>query len=116
MTDNSCPMPRYSSLKRSTKPIRAKKKPLVRVYKSGKVRLTGKKLTNLRWSCWIRDLRTCVECMQPTHFTARFPGDPQAYDMAHIQSRGAGGSDTLDNVVTKCHRCHMQEHTKGLKR
>jgi hypothetical protein len=26
VTDNSCPMPRYSSLKRSTKPIRAKKK------------------------------------------------------------------------------------------
>jgi len=44
-------------------------------------------------------------------YLARFDGDPLAYDMAHIVSRGAGGSDELSNVRTLCHRDHMREHS-----
>lgn len=45
-----------------------------------------------------------------THYFAYYEGDPLAFDMAHIRSRGAQGSDTLDNVKTNCHRCHMAAH------
>ena len=113
MNDNSCPMPPYSSLKRSTKPIRAKKKPLVRIGKvSGKVRLTGKKLLWLRFECYARDRTNCQQCGTKTYWMARFDGDPDAYDMAHRRNKRMHG-DTLNNVVTKCHRCLMQEHSKG---
>lgn len=77
------------------------------------VRLTGQVLAALRYQCWIRDLCRCQECGAATHFQAFFDGDPLAYDMAHIQSRGAGGSDGLENVRTLCHRCHQKEHMEG---
>lgn len=36
--------------------------------------------------------------------------------LAHIQSRGAGGSDTAENTLCKCFHCHIEvEHTKGDK-
>jgi 5-methylcytosine-specific restriction endonuclease McrA len=77
----------------------------------GIVRLTGQDLAALRRACWERDQGKCQVCGISTYWQARFAGDPQAYDMAHIKSRGAGGSDTLDNVRTLCHRCHMREHS-----
>ena len=113
MTDFSVPMPPYSSIKRSTKRIRPKKHAQVRVGKLGIVRLSGKALEQLRIQCWTRDLGNCQKCGHFTFFTPRFDGDPVAYDMAHIISRGAGGSDALDNVRTLCHRDHMNEHAKG---
>jgi hypothetical protein len=42
-----------------------------------------------------RDGKRCQDCGIVTHYRARYDGDPNAYDMAHIQSRGAQGSDTL---------------------
>jgi 5-methylcytosine-specific restriction endonuclease McrA len=61
----------------------------------------------------MRDMTICQKCGQFTLWAPRYPGDPEAFDMAHIISRGAGGSDTLDNVRTLCHRDHMNEHAKG---
>ncbi len=54
----------------------------------------------------------CQDCGVRTFYAARFDGDSYAYDMAHIKSRGAGGSDVIENVKTKCHECHMREHQK----
>jgi len=34
--------------------------------------------------------------------------------VSHIKSRGAGGSDTLDNVKWSCSDCHYKRHSKGL--
>lgn len=78
------------------------------------IRLTGRALFNLRLDCFMRDGGICRECGANTYFQARFGGDPLAYDMAHIQSRGAGGSDTLENVRCLCHACHMKEHVGNL--
>ena len=114
MTDFSVPMPPYSSIKRSTKRIRPKKHAQVRVGKvTSCIRLSGKALEELRFVCWVRDDGRCQRCFIQTYYEARFDGDPLAYDMAHIIGRGAGGSDTLDNVRTLCHRDHMTEHSKG---
>jgi 5-methylcytosine-specific restriction endonuclease McrA len=74
------------------------------------VRLKGKALAELRHQCYHRDEGWCQVCHMPVFFWARFDGDPLAYDMAHIKSRGAGGSDTLENVRTLCHKDHMNEH------
>src|SRR6185437_14449498 len=77
------------------------------------VRLTGEKLARLRLECWMRDLGRCKQCGRKLFFEKRYEGDPLAYDMAHKKSRGAGGSDTLDNVEAQCHECHMREHNEG---
>jgi 5-methylcytosine-specific restriction endonuclease McrA len=82
-------------------------------YPSGRIRLKGKALEDLRLKRFWRDNETCRKCGERVYFTARFDGDPQAYDMAHIVSRGAGGSDVIGNVETWCHRCHMRFHNTG---
>ena len=75
------------------------------------VRLTGNALKKLRLECFVRDFGRCNVCGRKVFYEARFPGDPLAYDMAHVRSRGAGGDDSLENVRTLCHECHMAEHT-----
>ena len=78
-----------------------------RVYKSGRIRLTGSDLADLRFACWRRDGGRCVRCnVAVSDYTLL-----NKYDMAHIKSRGAGGSDVLENVKTLCHQCHMREHS-----
>ena len=88
---------------------------MIKVGKLGIVRLTGKDLEKLRDDCWERDRGRCQACGDFVYYSPRWDGDTLAFDMAHIKSRGAGGSDTLENVRTLCHKCHMKEHTKGLK-
>lgn len=100
----STPLRRYTRLKAKRSKPRNRKTV---------VRLTGNALTILRLQCWVRDGIWCKECGQRTYWEPRYEGDPQAYDMAHIVSRGAGGSDVLENVRALCHACHMKEHQEG---
>lgn len=37
-------------------------------------------------------------------------------DPAHIQSRGAGGDDSFENVLPLCRPCHHHQHYVGLCR
>ena len=106
-------MIRRTPIKRYT-PVRKKRHgPETRIGKTGTIRLTGKALGVLRRDCIERDKGVCQECGIGVSWTPLFDGDPQAYDMAHIKSRGAGGSDVLDNVRCLCHSCHMKEHNCG---
>lgn len=115
MTD-SCPMPRYSSLKRSQKRIAPRKKDQRRVGKvSGTVRLSGPAMRRLREFVYERDHGQCqwtgcgkVLPLQGDVFTRAH--------LAHFASRGAGGSDTAANTRILCPKHHLiDEHTKGIK-
>lgn len=91
-----------------------KRKPEVRIGKvTGKIRVSGKALERLREACFDRDNGRCQTCGDFVYYSERWDGDTLAFDMAHIESRGASGSDELSNVKTMCHRCHMKEHTEG---
>lgn len=70
------------------------------------VRLTGKKMEELRRKCFERDGQRCRECGHMVGWLDM--------EMAHIIARSKGGSDTLDNVRTLCGRCHRIEHSHGL--
>lgn len=83
----------------------------VKVGKTGRVRLTGEALSSLRGHTYMESLERCQNCAERIFYAARFAGDPLAYDMAHIKSRGAGGSDLPSNVRALCHRDHMAEHS-----
>ena len=78
--------------------------------KLGRIRLKGKPLADLRRQCFTRDGWACVECGVGVSWVSGH--------MAHIKSRGAGGSDVLENVRTLCggpDGCHMKEHNCGGK-
>jgi len=105
------PLLPYSSIRR-----RKKKRAETRIGKvTGTVRLSGAALAELRWACFRRDNGVCQDCGRVTDLSVP-DCFPTKFDMAHIKSRGAGGSDTLDNVRTLCHACHMKEHTEGVVR
>lgn len=107
MTDFSVPMPRR--LKRSTKPIRPRKKAERRVGKLGIVRLSGQALVDLRNACYMRDHGLCRECGKPLLFDAEWKGHPDRYHMAHIGNKRMYG-DTIENVRALCGDCHRAEH------
>jgi len=50
-------------------------------------------------------VRFCEWCGVP-HWKTAWPLDPH-----HIKSRGAGGGDTLDNLVMLCRPCHDDAQT-----
>lgn len=86
---------------------------MICVSKTGVVRLKGDDLERLRTRCYERDEKRCVDCNKWLRFERDYP---DSMHMAHVKGRGAGGSDTLENVLTKCFDCHIQkEHNAGGK-
>ena len=109
------PLPRQrkpiarSPLKRSTKPI-PKKRKTPRHYKTI-VRLDAAGMEQLREDAHLRAHGRC-EVPLP-HDCPQFISLDYG-DLAHIKSRGAGGSDTLDNVWWSCKTGHrVVMHTYG---
>lgn len=72
------------------------------VGRTGRLRLKGLELAKLRMFCLVRAKYRCEECGCWVSW--------ETSEMAHRQSRGAGGSDTPDNVRCLCRECHRAEH------
>jgi 5-methylcytosine-specific restriction endonuclease McrA len=68
------------------------------------VRLKGPALAALRKDRYIKDEGRCVGCGKKVCLEN---GGWLNAHMAHVVGRGAGGSDTIDNVRTKCMECHL---------
>lgn len=105
-----------SVLKRRT-PLRARRnKPEMRVGKvTGKIRLSGLKLEALRESAYYRAGGRC----QWSGCGAILPLYGSVFNRAHLihlVSRGAGGSDTIENTRIGCYFHHIEcEHATGEK-
>jgi 5-methylcytosine-specific restriction endonuclease McrA len=39
-----------------------------------------------------------------------------AVEVHHIKSRGSGGGDTPDNLISLCYKCHTKAHTGKLSK
>jgi 5-methylcytosine-specific restriction endonuclease McrA len=70
--------------------------------KTGRLRLKGEALAALRRRVFTRDKWCCCVCGEPCGWVSGH--------LAHIQSRGAGGSDTEENTRLLCAFCHDAEH------
>ena len=73
--------------------------------KLGRIQLKGKPMEKLRRERFTLDGWCCVDCGRPVSWASGH--------LAHVQSRGAGGSDTIENTRTKCLGCHNAEHNCG---
>jgi 5-methylcytosine-specific restriction endonuclease McrA len=74
----------------------------ITVGKLGRIRLKGGDLASLRRRVFVRDRWLCRECGRGCGWVTGH--------LAHIVSRGAGGSDTEANTRLLCAECHMKEH------
>lgn len=72
------------------------------------VRLKAQAMRELRFEVFRRDGWKCVDCGVPVRWDGIGAGH-----LAHIRSRGAGGSDTLSNTRLLCSACHRGEHNGG---
>lgn len=76
------------------------------------VRLKREELQALRIARFMLDGGRCVDCHTFVWLDAPLE-NPLRMHLAHEVSRGAGGSDTIENTRTKCGRCHGREHNGG---
>ena len=65
------------------------------------IRLKGKALQYLYNAIWIRDNGLCQVC-----FIAVCQGTPPH----HKRFKSKGGSDTMENLITICPKCHNKIH------
>ena len=80
---------------------------MIRVGKLGIIRRNGKDMALLRQIVFERDRYRCCDCGKPVSWDSGH--------LAHIQSRGAGGSDVPENLRTLCAICHAKDHNAGGK-
>ena len=80
--------------------------------KNAAIRLKGDAMLKLRLDMWDRDTGRCCDCGEQVSW---FDTGERTGEMAHIRSRGANGSDTLENVRLLCRRCHRNSHNCGGK-
>lgn len=71
----------------------------IKVGKLGIVRLKGPHMHALRTDVFERDNYTCQNCGAGVLWNTGH--------LAHIKSRGAGGSDTRENTRILCQGCHL---------
>ena len=87
--------------------------------KLGRVRLYGSDLKALRDAVYARDGGRCQWTTNGVSCGRWMPKDGDLWTRAHLAhkvSRGAGGSDTLENCEIRCPHHHLvSEHTKGEK-
>lgn len=80
---------------------------MIRVGKLGIIRRNGKDMAQLRQEVFERDKFRCCDCGKLVSWDSGH--------LAHIKSRGAGGSDVELNLRTLCALCHAKEHNAGGK-
>lgn len=61
--------------------------------------------------CFERDGYTCqnVECLKS------YPEDEHPLQPHHIKTKGSGGGDELENLITLCWKCHRLVHDGHIK-
>ena len=65
-------------------------------------KLASLQYTKLRHAIYQRAFGACEVCYRWTSFNE--------FDLHHKRSRGAGGSDTKENVIGVCRECHNKIH------
>ena len=76
-----------------------------------KVRLNGSEMKELRQNAFYRASGQCENAPFGDAQKSRCPVRIYwtNFHLAHIESRGRGGSDTLENVLACCPDCHFED-------
>ena len=89
-------------------PIKRKPRKHRESWRSGKIRLNAKEMCELRQSVLARSEYRCENEFNGER--CRAPLTWMMFEMHHMQSRGRGGSDTMENCIALCRACHRMHH------
>lgn len=78
------------------------------VTKSGRVRLDARGMYELRQNVLARSEYRCENDFNGDR--CRAPLTWMMFEMHHMQSRGRGGSDSMENCIALCMACHRMHH------
>jgi hypothetical protein len=70
-------------------------------------------LQTMKWVVYKRDGMCMVGLVRPEEFGECVPGALHGH---HIETRGSGGDDVKENLITLCPRHHDLAHRNGIKR
>lgn len=101
----------YNPIRRS--PLRKKPKPHRESWRSGKIRLNGPEMGILRQNAFQRSGGQCENSFNGKRCATRIYWG--SFHLAHIISRGRGGSDIPENVLATCPECHYDDTRNGHK-
>jgi len=78
-------------------------------WRRAKIRLNGSEMMELRQSAFARSGGRCENSITAKGDRCPVHINWAQFHLAHIESRGRGGSDTLDNVLACCPDCHFED-------
>ena len=95
----------YNPIRRS--PIKRHPRQARTSWRSGKIRLDAAGMKHLRQAVFARSSNQCENTVGKKRCPAQiFWG---SFHLAHIISRGRGGSDTPENTLACCMDCHAED-------
>jgi len=106
-------MSHFNPLRRSPIKYKPRKHFESMPWRRPKIRLDGREMVNLRQDAFARSGGQCENAINDTGDRCPARVLWMTCDLAHIESRGRGGSDVLGNVLITCRNCHAEDHNGG---
>lgn len=99
-------MSHWNPIRRS--PLKPKPRLHKESWRSGRVRLNAQEMRQLRQEAFARSAGQCENSADGRRCATRI--NWSSFHLAHIVSRGRGGSDVVSNVLACCPECHWDSH------
>jgi len=106
-------MTNFNPIRRSPLKPKPRKVKVSAPWRAPKIRLDAEGMKQLRQSAFFRSKGQCENEVDGQRCPKRITWG--SFHLAHIVSRGRGGSDVLSNVLAVDPECHAAEHRKGRK-
>jgi len=106
-------MTNFNPIRRSPLKPKPRKVKVSAPWRAPKIRLDAEGMKQLRQSAFFRSKGQCENEVDGKRCPKRISWG--TFQLAHLISRGRGGSDVLVNVLAVDQECHAAEHRRGRK-
>jgi hypothetical protein len=100
-------MSSWNPIRRSPIKPKAKQHRESAPWRRKKIRLDGREMAELRQNAFARSQGYCENSVKGLRCSARIFW--MTGQLAHLTSRGQGGSDEMKNVLFVCEKCHVED-------
>ena len=102
-------MSSYNPIRRSPAKPKPRQHKESAPWRRPKIRLNGFEMKKLRQDAFARSQGRCENSIDEERTRCGAKINWMEFHLAHIVSRGRGGSDILENVLASCQKCHEDD-------